>query len=201
MKAMQALLAGIPLVSPSWILRCLEQKKVVVPESSMYIRTLPTKIANSDSYKFGVAFLAAAVDYSSDFSSIYAPLRNVNVYLNGFSCQNESSFGALLRQAGADEVIVSKHTALSKLKALSNNCKPKSSSTKMVILCNDSNVKISESLELQVRKQRSKVIVVNAQWMFDSVSCGVALDPAAPYTPKDPKAKELWELTQSIKMA
>jgi hypothetical protein len=196
MKAMQALLVGIPLVSPSWIHLCLETKKLVLPEASMYIRTLPTKIANSASFDFGVAFLAAALDFSRDYSSCHAPLRNVSVYLNGFSCQNETNFGALLRLAGANEVIVNKQTALSKVKALGNHKEHSSSGVQMVMMCNDSNVGISDALEREVRQHRAHVIVVNSQWLFDSVSCGRALSATVPYTPKDPKAKELYEITK-----
>lgn len=198
MKAMQACLNGIPIVSPSWIDLCLLKEKIVLPDANMYVRTLPTKttIANSASSEFGVAFLAAAADFSKDYSSTYAPMRNLNVYLVGFSCSNETSFGSLLRQAGANEVIVNKQTALSKVKDLRNA----DDAAKLVIMCNDTNVSITDALEREVRNHHTKVIVVNSQWLVDSISCGVALNPAEPYRPQSAKAKELWELTKAVKM-
>lgn len=193
---MQASINGIPIVSPSWIDKCVVMKKLVLPEPGMYIRSLPTKtkIDRSPCANFGVAFLAAAKDYSASFRSGYTPFRNLDVFLCGFSCKNETTFSILLREGSAKDVLTNKQAALSKIKALAKEPK----SAKMVIICNDSNVVFSSALEREVRNHASRVIVVSSQWLVDTVSCGVPLDPSAAYKPQGAKAQELWELTRTV---
>ena len=200
MKAMQASVLGIPIVSPLWISFCLERKKVVVPQADMYVRSLPTSktvIAQPFSADFGVAFLAAARDYSSNYNSAYSPFRNCAVYLCGFGSKQGMNFSELLRESGG-EVITNKQSALAKIKAL-HGANDESSKKKIVIMC-DSNVSITEALDREVRDHRDRVAVVNSSWLVDSVSCGVALNPsAAAYEPQgSAKAKELWKLTNGV---
>lgn len=118
MKAMQACLEGIPMVSIEWIEACRRADAVVIPEPSMYVRSLPTKSNSSSNADFGAAKLAAARHFADGDSERYIPFRNKLIYLCGFSCKNESIFSALAREAGAKEVITKPLTALAKLKAI-----------------------------------------------------------------------------------
>lgn len=215
MKAMQASLHGIPLVSPSWIDWCLRTREIAAPEAGMYVRTLPTKTnksgkddddsakhSHSHNFEFGVAFVAAAAAfYAAEYGSRYTPLNNTTAYLVGFASQSTATYSNLLRQAGAGEVILQKREALSKVRAIA--AAESDDSTGMVILCNDTNATFTDAFVRQVRlvnARSARVVLVNAQWLFDSVSCGVALDPREPYRPRGGQAKELWELTQGRAM-
>ena len=193
MKAMQASVSGIPIVSPLWIAHCLEQKKFLIPEASMYVRTLPTKTAIDKPFSadFGVSFLAAAREYSELYSLSYSPFQNCSIYLLGFSSKDGASFTSLLRDAGAD-LITNKQSLLAKLKGLSTD-----GLKKIVVLC-AANVSITDALEREIVNHSDMVAVVNASWLVDSISCGVALNPtAASYEPQGGKAKELWKITRN----
>lgn len=194
LKGMQAALLGIPVISPTWIDLCLTKKQLVLPESSMYIRSLPTKnrIEGTVKSDFGVAYLAAISNHNEKTSHRFDLLQNYYVYLCGFSQKSESDFSLLLREAGAKEVITNKQTALAKIKLVT-----KQPRGKMVVMCNDSNVTISTPFEKAIREHPDKVIVVNSTWLVDSISCGVALGALEAYQPHAPKAKALWELTHS----
>lgn len=193
MKAMQASLSGIPIVSPSWISVCLQHNKIVIPDANMYVRTLPTKttIPGPDSADFGVAFLAVAREYSSNFNSMYAPLKHCSVYLFGFSSTKGTNFSLLLREAGA-HIVASKQGALAKLRSLQDD----NNNQILVIICEEK-VTFLEAFEREIRNHLGKVIVVNSDWLVDSISCGVALNPLASYAPHG-KAKVLWELTKDV---
>jgi hypothetical protein len=196
-KAMQAALRGIPIVTPSWISACLDAKKVVAPESNHYIRSLPTKTKSAEeSQNFGVAFRAATIDYDiGPDSGKHAPLCNAFVYLCGFSTKKEGDFGLLCREAGAKEVTTNKSVALSKAKNLTN-----SPECKFVLLCDNSNVRISDRLEREIRKNKDQVLVVNSHWLFDSISCGMALPSHQAYKPQGEKTAELWQVTSSVSL-
>ena len=187
MKTMQASLLGIPLVSSTWINDCLEKKTVLPPESTMFIRSLPTKRTDAKAH-YGVAFLAASG------REAHAVFPGVSVYLCGFSQKNATVFRGLLHDAGVEDVIVSKQTAIARVRSLQ-------APTTLVLLC-DTNASdsISEALDEAVRKQHENIAVVNSPWLVDSVSCGFALDPSE-YPPKKGKAKALWALTKSKSFA
>lgn len=196
MKAMQACLEGIPLVVPAWIEKCIKNSyQFVEPDSTMYVRSLPTK-SNTSNPDFGVAKMAVAFyncDSLCESDELRCqPLRSCFVYLCGFSCKNEGDFSALARQAGAKEIITKPHCALTKLKAMQG-----SDSSKFVVLCNDSNAIISDSFEKEIRNASNvnEILVVNSLWLFDSISCAEAL-PATSFKPNSNKqVKELWKLT------
>jgi hypothetical protein len=247
MKAMHASLCGIPIVTPLWIHDCLQQNKCIVPESNMYIRTLPTK-TNIVSSNFGVAYLAATIHstYRPQKSNrlnkqCYVPLQNAAIaYLVGFSSNDETNFSSLLRRSGVSEVVVNQQTALSKLKTFCSNAVAHSRNTcntktqlpphqqqqqqqnRFVVICYDTknnNLSWSEAFVRTVREfyavvppptQQQRIMFVNVQWLFDSVSCGTLLECNATasivntanqsqqcyfYQPLDSKAKELWEIT------
>jgi hypothetical protein len=197
MKAMQACLDGIPMVSAVWLEECRRSgNQFVLPDSSMYIRSLPTKSNVASRADFGVAKLAVSWNRSPEKISTqhlrYTPFRSFIVYLCGFSCKNESDFSALARQGGVKEVITRPLSALAKLKAMKGT-----ENEKYVILCNESNVAISDALEKEIRNCHTTkhVAVVNSFWLFDSISCAEALPPTS-FKPQGCKiAKELWKLT------
>jgi hypothetical protein len=193
MKVMKASLIGIPIVSLAWVDACLDARQIVAPTAEMYARTLSAKSTVSSSplianqCNFGVALLAAALDDASAKS--HGLLNRFAVFLAGFSSQNESAFVSLLRCTGAVDVIVNKQTAVSKLKAMSKD-------ETMIVLCGESsNVKLSDTMEREIRSLASKVLVVGSQWLIDSVSCGFPVNPEF-YPPQGGGlVKELWKIT------
>jgi hypothetical protein len=228
LKAMSCSLYGIPMVSSAWIQECLQEKKIILPKSLMYIRSLPTK-SNIPSSSFGVAFRATSM-YTSNLQEPHTHksggklLQSVGTaFLVGFSNKDETNFSSLLRQAGVSEVVVNKHAALSKLKAIckkeaatqkQNKTKQSALVNRFVFLCSDTqNVSLSESFVSTVREYyciprtipQLRIACVSIQWLFDSISCGAQLeaDMAAPdihppsyyYRPIDPHAKDIWEMT------
>jgi hypothetical protein len=199
LKAMSCSLYGIPMVSPAWVQECLQEKKIIFPKSSMYIRSLPTK-TNIPSSRCGVAFLAASMNRNNSQGPHQQKsgdklLQTVGTaVLVGFSNADETNFSFLLRQAGVSEVVVNKHAALSKFKAF---CKKDTASQKhnkttqssppnrFVIICSETqNVSLSETFASTVREyfgipqkiSPSRIACVNIQWLFDSISCGAQLE-------------------------
>jgi len=190
-KAMQAALAGVPLVSAAWISSCRQAKALTVPSSSMFIRSLPIKTsdshANSD---YGVACVAATIQRSG---TNYCPLRGHFVHLCGpFSRQKQADISLLLRQSGA-EIVSHPSAVLGKVRALSDD-----GEGKVVLVCDDStNSGISSALERDVKLHKRNVLIATSIWLFDSISCGKALSAGA-YKPRSRKAKELWEATKDM---
>lgn len=96
MKTMQATLHGIPIVGFDWIHACRNAQRFLIPESSMYVRSLPSKADAVDLTEHGVAYIAAGLLLHSNQQ--FLPLRDCAVYM-------ESSLKPdtirLLKQAGA----------------------------------------------------------------------------------------------------
>jgi hypothetical protein len=175
---MQAALAGVPLVSPAWVTSCGKSNQFVLPDSSMYVRTLPTKTTRKSLIMdFGVSAIAATIRSSrlqvATFQ--FKVLNNVSVYLCG---RFETTITTLLGEAGAKVLTASKTVA--KLSA--------GGDPKVVLLCSDNDCKIPERVESQVKIHKSQVHVVNTDWLFDSISCGSVLTAGA-YEPKGKKDK------------
>jgi hypothetical protein len=187
LRAMQAVVAGVPLVSSAWITSCGESNQVVLPDSSMFVRTLPTKSARDDQIMdFGVSAVAAAIRSSGlQLATLhFKVLNDVSVCLCGHF---KAAILELLQKAGA-EVLTAPET-VAKLSA--------DGDTKVVLLCSDDDCDYCEifvSIKSQGRIDESQVLVVNANWLFDSISCGSVLT-AGCYEPKGKQAKELWALT------
>jgi hypothetical protein len=181
--AMQAAMAGIPLVSSAWITSCGESNQVVLPDSSMFVRTLPTKTIREDQIMdFGVSAIAAAIRLSrlQVATPHFKVLDDVSVYLCG---RFDTTITKLLREAGA--VVLPEPKTVLKLFADGDQ--------KVVLLCSDNDCKIPARVERQVIIHKSQVQVVNANWLFDSISCGSVLE-AGWYEPKGKQAKALWAL-------
>lgn len=237
MKAMLACIDGIPIVSTSWIGHCLHQKAVVVPEANMFIRTLPTKTFIGPVSEFGVAYQAARIGHAQQNSS-FLPLRRVTVaYMIGFeqASRDTPDFCSLLRRAGVNDVVLNPSMALSRLKEFVAQAETSIElSTKSdcmeyyAIVCNndtkpsnpkaffsDAFVREIHAFETPASKPshvNRRLLVVNLQWLFDSVTCGVILPADTKsttngnmnaeqealycYKPNNELASALWQITK-----
>jgi BRCA1 C Terminus (BRCT) domain len=212
-KAMEAMLHGIPLVSPEWITACLHNNNVpVIPAASMYIRSLPSKSfvgdcgdASTLGTDYGIAFTSAALDVSK---SKYKPLGLSSlafVYTAGFSAVKQGEISELLRDSGVKEIITKSTDAINHIKKRSDFGKD----VKFVFLCNDTNVTtITSDLE-ELTKEFSKknkkgtVWIVNSYWLYDSITCGVALFTESSwnnesYKPVGGKGLEFWNIIRKV---
>jgi hypothetical protein len=205
LKAMQTCLEGVPMVCSSWLQVCRNSgDQFVLPDSSLYVRSLPTKSHVASDAEYGVAKIACKRGQERNVSNgeRYAPFRDAVIYLCGFSCKNEVDFSALARQGGASEVITKPATALARLKVM-NSSKNDGCGGKFIILCSESNAIISETFERELQRTCTcsltsrfgmVVLIVNSSWLFDSISCAEALPPTSfkPYGSK--VLRDLWKL-------
>jgi hypothetical protein len=186
---MRASMAGIPIVSPAWIQACTEQNAAVVPSEGMVAHSLPAKtdsVSTSQDSDFGVARMAIQVAQK-------APplLHQHSVFFCGdFTSRHRRDLQLLAREAGAK--------VLTNVSAVS----PKPGKSKVVLVCHDTptGTVISTSLIKQVEnalaEEPSSVLVVNPQWIFESITCAKALQVDT-FAPINPKAKTLWECSRS----
>jgi hypothetical protein len=197
---MRASLAGIPIVTPDWIEKCSLEQKIVAPTADMFIRSLPTKSPNllSDLALYGTALVAARLQQvaSGAAPSSALPLKNVCVHLCGAFAARKSNLVLLLRESGA--TIQSSTAAAIKL----------SSSKKVVFLCDetistDDLCGITSAQAGQIERAIADghdggppLVVVNAQWLFDVVTCGRLIVPANLYEPSSARCKNLWLASQ-----
>jgi hypothetical protein len=191
LKAMRSPLAGIPIVSPEWIQACGEQNAAVVPTCA---RSLPTKteaIHNKGDAHYGVAKLAALLHHAPKPQEAL-PLHNMCVYLCGnFPQTKKTDIQRLSKEAGA-KVLTCPSAVAAKLTK-------KSSHHSVVLVCHDSTsgTVIPSALEKEIKNNPSCVVmVVNPNWVFDSITCARAM-PTDAFEPTNPKAKELWCLCRS----
>ena len=196
LKVMRAILAGVPIVSPSWISSCLEAGKVISPCPEQYIRTVPVKTSDPlVNANLGVALLAARMHQGTS-----QLLSNVRVLLCGQFVSSEGSprkadIQALLRESGAT-VFTSEGAAMNKLKKVGDN-----DASKILLLCdecpNNNRCGISTGLAKEVKaaleRDDTGVLVVNSMWLFDSISCGQMV-PTQPFKPRSSRALDLWKL-------
>lgn len=182
---MRASLAGIPIVSPAWVQLCAERNAPVLPNAEMLAHSLPTKtesIVTSKESDFGVARMAAGVAQKAPL-----PLHQHCVFFCGdFSGSHRKDLQLMAREAGAK--VLSSASAVT----------PQLGKSSVVLVCHDAptgNI-IPASLVKQVQsllaEDPSSVLVVNSQWIFESITCAKAL-PANAFAPGNSKAKALWE--------
>ncbi len=185
-KVMRASLAGIPIVSPRWVHLCEEEKAAVVPRSNEVAQSMPTKVhaiaTNGDSI-LGVARMAAQLALKSP-----SPLHNYFVFFCGtFAAKQRKDLQLLAREAGA-KVLPTPSAVLSKLGI-----------AKVILLCHDVSTgsvvpsSLVEHVRTTLTKNDSSVLVVNTQWIFESITCARAV-PLNAFPPVNIKAKELWQL-------
>lgn len=187
---MLAALNGIPIVSSSWIQRCLENHGVVEPDESLFIRSLPHSGPSGQDRgsSFGVAQLAASIRQNPTFK----PLEGVSICLCGSLAPNKrADLLALLPAAGAKN--------LSNPSALVAQLKKKEPHRRFVLLICGNQAKLTAAVETQVRENSAdgNVIVVNSMWLFDSIGAGQHQGAAA-YCPEGSATiKQLWQLTSA----
>lgn len=183
---MRASMAGIPIVSPAWVQTCAERNAPVVPSADMLAYSLPAKtdsISTGQDSEFGVARMAAQLAQKAPL-----PLHQHWIFFCGdLSGSRRKDLQLLAREAGA------------KVLASASAVSPKLGKSKVVLVCHDTpttgNI-IPTSLVKQVQtaltEEPSSVLVVNPQWIFESITCAKAL-PIDVFAPVNSKAKVLWE--------
>lgn len=185
-KAMRAALRGIPIVSTSWIAQCVEVGYFQTPDPSSLVRSLPTSVTNIDGApqsNFGVAHLAACLKRLPSFQFLNGRMVFICGSLNR---ETSADVSLLLRETGA--------TLIAHASAVIARIRAADETSKVILLgCNQAG-SISNALESEIRSHPSHVLLVNLQWLFDSISCGYALDGQA-YKPQGKQALELCELT------
>lgn len=182
-KAMRSALAGVPMVSPEWIKVLASKEEVIYPPTSMIVRTLPTKTSQTNN-DGGVAQLAAAPDKGK------ALLQDFAIYLCGSFPNNQRiDMQALASTAGA-KVLKESSQVLHRLR----QHKP------LVVLCFNGNIiptLLEKDLTSSLTENQDACLVVNPNWLFDSIACAKAMPPnnfPPPDFPKSRKAYELWRL-------
>ena len=191
-------MAGIPLVSSTWMQACKDQNRIVMPADSMWVQSLPVRSATSDTISathYGVTKIAATASHGHANQS----LRNTTVHLCGtFSRPPKADVQLLLREAGA-KLSFQTSSTVAALKNLGSN-----RSHQLVFICDDACTDIPDEVQRQVKASfdnngsntKQQVLIVSPQWLFDSVAAGVAL-PRAAYPPAKKKSFRLWNMIYS----
>lgn len=180
---MRSALAGVPMVSPEWIKLLASEEKLVFPPASMIVRALPTK-TSSESSNGGVAQLAAAPAKGLTL------LQDLAIFLCGSFPSNQRSDMHVLASTAGAKVLKQPSEVLTRLRQQ----KP------LVVLCfngNISPVSIEKELTASLTENHEACLVVNPNWLFDSIACTKAMPPnnfAPPDYSKSRKAHELWRL-------
>lgn len=188
LKAMRATLAGVPIVSSTW-LSSLDDE-FVLPSSSAFIRSLPLKSHGVTGADFGVARTAAGM---LRFGKNTGVLVGYSIYICGgsLSRQSEIDTSVLIRESGA-ELLSNPLSATKSIQADDNEeC--------VVLLTNDTiDSGITPALDEAIRSNPGQVLVVTSQWLFDSISCGFPVPDIEAYKPPNPQAQDLWEMTKAV---
>ena len=209
---MRAALAGIPIISPKWVSHCIEHERLMPPEDSMYIHTLPTKekhfmkIQSTDNSvrdhtaHGGVLAFGAMHEYTaSKKEGSYSLFEGLSVYLCGGWKKTSSKTKdvlLLLKETGAT-LLSSPNDVIKTLKDSTDD-----DQSTLVLLC-DGTINsacstfpknLKESIEgTIIEKQKNPIIlIVNASWIFDCISCAKVLG-AKHYKPDGKLIKSLWE--------
>ncbi|CAB9503155.1 Inherit from NOG: ring finger protein 8, E3 ubiquitin protein ligase [Seminavis robusta] len=194
LKGMRCMLAGIPLVSPSWIALCRNQGQITMPLASMLVRSLPVKVEAVR--RCGVADYAVA-KMAARYDGMRL-LEKFTVHLLGrFDRPPKEDVLLLLNESGARV-----STQMTSTVACLERCKSGSSDESLVLLCDDNCSTFSDSLYRPLKaaierggEAKQKVLIVNFNWLFDSIAAGSALSSDA-YGPMQKKGRPfgLWRL-------
>lgn len=202
LKAMRASLAGIPIVSLEWIAHCRSKGMVVAPTSTMFIHSLPTKTNDLEDSLYGTALIAARLQQVGSGAlpkdSAILPLNNVAVNI----C------GAFLRPPQADVQLLVKESGgtlqpsiIATMKLLQSTSF-ESSGKIVVFLCDDSsdnamcgiNGPQAREIENAIKCFPGRVLVVNAHWLFDVVTCGKRISGKL-FPPRSLRCNQLWSIS------
>ena len=191
-------MAGIPLVSSTWMQACKDQNRIIMPADSMWVQSLPVRSAANDiisAAHYGVAKIAAAAKHGHANQS----LRNTTVHLCGaFARPPKADVQLLLREAGA-KLSLQTSSAVAALKNLGSN-----RNHRLVIICDDACADIPDEVQREVKASidnsssntKQQFLIVNPQWLFDSVAAGFAL-PGDSYPPAKKQSISLWNMIYS----
>ena len=187
---MRSALAGIPLVSSSWMQACREQNNIILPAESHWIRSLPVRSNAREilaEASYGVAKIAARAARGHPHQCFH----NTMVHLCGtFTRPPKADVQVLLKEGGATLALPN---ALRNL----NSDSPSRRKT-LVLICDDTCSDLPETLQRQVEVILDKtcsnaltttttseppgLMIVSPLWLFDSVAAGFAL-PGDHYPP------------------
>ncbi len=214
MKVMRSALVCIPIVDVAWCKSCLDKKKLIPPASHHCVTSLPTKnqcFMDMDNLDIGID-----LDQKRDFStamygvpSLVAArpsllFDNVSVFICGSEWKKSPTklkdVQLLLREAGGTVL-----TAASQATKMVNGELESEANDKIIFLCDqsstDSKSGITAALAKSIRERYGKgcnqdgrmILIVNSNWLFDSISCAKQLD-STPFQPCSPLAISLWRL-------
>jgi len=153
-----------------------------------------------------LALLHHRVDEPHQQESTDRLFSNASVFLCGSSWKSNitktKDVQLLLREGGGD--IIS--SASQAVRYIEEDLVETDSSTRyLVLLCDDSESDTTDGITNHLsyaahkclassrRQEHPPVLVVNMNWLFDSISCASCLDPRL-YEPSSPHARSLWNL-------
>lgn len=212
LKAMRAALAGLPIITPKWASHCIEHERIMSPENSMYIQTLPTKerhfmkiqstdnsVRDCTAHGGVLAFGALHEHAASKKEASYSLLEGLSVNLCGGWKKTSSKTKdiLLLLKEGGATVLSSPNDVMKTLSKGTENDR-----STLVLLC-DSPINsicstfpknLKESIEGAITEKQTNrtILIVNASWIFDCISCARILG-AKHYKPEGSLIKSLWE--------
>lgn len=143
-------------------------------------------MAKGNEAKFGIAKLTAY-----PLKKVPMPLHNMFVVLCGAFPENKRKNLQLLSKEAGAKVLTSPAAASAKL-----------GKARVVFVCDDASsgsvipTTLLKEAQKVVEHDSSAVLVVNPNWVFDSITCAKAM-PTDSFAPLNAKAKELWELCQT----
>lgn len=213
LKVMLSALGGVPIVTPDWVRSCYLEKKLVTPKR--FVRSLPTKdpaIEKCGRANHGVAKLAAALDYAESRkaqrptgTATEMPFRDVFVYMCGkYTADKRKSLRDLLTAGGAEILAHPRDVD----KRLSSILREDGDGT-IAIVCGGKggsgpgnslakpvrmyvkNV-LEDALDRPLSMEPKKIVVVDSQWVIESVTCASNLSPEF-FEPAI--MKDLWKLS------
>ena len=204
LKAMRASLAGIPVVTPEWISHCRSKGMAVAPDSTMFIHSLPTKTNDLEDSLYGIVLIAARLQQvgsgalSKDTTLL--PLNNAAVNVCGaFLSPPKADVQLLVKESGG----ILQPSIVATIKLL-QSASFEVSGTVVVFLCDDSRDNAlcgvtgpqAREIEIAIKAFPGRVLVVNAHWLFDVVTCGKRI-PGKLFPPRSLRCNQLWSTSCS----
>jgi hypothetical protein len=181
-KAMRAALAGIPMVSFEWIEQMAASKDKEVKLPPLVVRSLTVKSYQGSENINSVARLAVAKNRKF--------LSGVNIFLCGnFPTKQRTDMQILSKEAGAKLLKTPSEVA----ELLKKGKQP------LVVICQNSNISpapLEKRLRASLEESALQILIVQKDWLFDSISCTKALAPDnfAPPTTRHRLGDDLWKL-------
>ena len=199
-KAMSSALSGIPITDITWLEQC--KNSVIFPPS--LVRTLPSKTAEVKEKGYDLYGLARLAANLHTHGKLALPLTGHGIFLRDrdFNKDKRNVLLALAKKAGAN--LLRPADVTDKLVQLKRSAGGVASSAPIVFVCDDKPTGnlIATKAEKQIRsiveEDPNAVIVVNDQWVFDSISCGKPL-AAEVFTLTNTRAKALQEFISENK--